>query len=404
MPSRSGPTRWTRFAAQFAPAGFRARSFFGCYGLAEATLLVTAVGRGNGTPRQACDAAALARHRLRPGDGAVLVGSGRPLPDHEVRVVEPARPPHRSRTGRIGEIRVAGPSVAKGYWRKPEATAAAFVEADGRTWLRTGDLGVLHQGQLYVTGRLKDMLIVRGQNIYPQDLERAVEDRAPLVRKGRVAAFAVERDGGEAIGIAAEVGRGARKRQAPEALVRAIREAVADACGEAPAVVALLNPGALPRTSSGKLQRRACAAGLLDGSLDSYFVGDGASSAGGRAPETAAERLLAGIWAELLGVEPGAEDSFLALGGSSITAMQMLARLRHQGGIVLSLRELLQARTLAELALAVERAPAAEDRGTARFRHPPPARSLRPSPRSGSGSSPSSIRRAPSTTSPVPHA
>ena len=307
----------------------------------------------------------------------ILVGSGRPLPDHEVRVVEPlAATPLAD--GGIGEIQVAGPSVAKGYWRKPEATAAAFVEADGRTWLRTGDLGALHQGQLYVTGRLKDMLIVRGQNIYPQDLERAVEDRAPLVRKGRVAAFAVERDGGEAIGIAAEVGRGARKRQAPEALVRAIREAVADACGEAPAVVALLNPGALPRTSSGKLQRRACAAGLLDGSLDSYFVGDGASSAGGRAPETAAERLLAGIWAELLGVEPGAEDSFLALGGSSITAMQMLARLRHQGGIVLSLRELLQARTLAELALAVERAPAAEDRGTS----PLPAPAAGPQPAS----------------------
>src|SRR5690606_22622217 len=119
----------------------------------------------------------------------------------------------------------AGPSIAHGYWRNPEATAKAFVERDGRTWLRTGDLGCLRSGELYVTGRLKDMLIIRGHNLYPQDIERAVETEVDAVRKGRVAAFAVQVDGEEGIGIAAEVGRALQKRIPADALIDAIRQA-----------------------------------------------------------------------------------------------------------------------------------------------------------------------------------
>ena len=347
------------FATRFAPAGFRTRSFYGCYGLAEATLLVTGGRRGEGAARQACDATALAGHHFRPGDGPVLASSGCCLPEHEVRIVDPEHLAPLAE-GRIGEIWIAGPSVAQGYWRKPEATAATFVPAEGRIWLRTGDLGALHEGRVYVTGRIKDMLIVRGQNVYPQDLERAVEDQVPIVRKGRVAAFAVERHGREAIGIAAEIGRGPRRKQTPQALARAIGLAVAEACGEAPAVVALLNPAALPKTSSGKLQRSACRAMLLDGSLDSYCVEEGTQLAAVPyvAPRNATEAAIAQIWQELLGREPvGRDDNFLMLGGHSLLAAQLVARLREQRAIELSLRSLLQARSLAEFALAVEQAP-----------------------------------------------
>lgn len=347
------------FSAKFAPTGFRTRSFYGCYGLAEATLLVTGGRRGEGTARQACDAAALAGHRFRPGDGPVLASSGRALPDHEVRIVDPEQLTPLAE-GCIGEIWVAGPSLAKGYWRNPDATAATFVTAQDRVWLRTGDLGTLHAGQIYVTGRIKDMLIVRGQNVYPQDLERAVEDQVPIVRKGRVAAFAIERDGREAIGIAAEIGRGLRKKQTPQALARAIGMAVADACGEAPALVALLNPAALPKTSSGKLQRSACRARLLDGSLDSYFIQEGAQLADAPyvAPACATETAVARIWQEMLGRDHvGRNDNFLMLGGHSLLAAQVIARLRELLAIELSLRSLLEARTLAEFARAVEQAP-----------------------------------------------
>ncbi|MGT2548900.1 hypothetical protein ACQCTK_09610, partial [Streptococcus milleri] len=120
------------------------------------------------------------------------------------------------------------------------------------------------------TGRLKDLLIVRGHNLYPQDIEQTIEREVEVVRKGRVAAFAVNEQGQEGIGIAAEISRSVQKILAPQALITAIRQAVAEAYQEAPCVVVLLNPGALPKTSSGKLQRSACALRYADGSLDSY--------------------------------------------------------------------------------------------------------------------------------------
>lgn len=347
------PSTLDAFAAKFAPAGFRATSYFACYGLAEATLFVSGGTRGEGVARLRCDAAALAADRFGPGEGPVLAGCGHVQPEHAVRLVSVQDGTNVADDG-VGEIWVAGPSVSQGYWRNPDATAEAFVERDGRTWLRTGDLGALHGGQIYLTGRLKDMLIVRGQNIYPQDLEQAIEDHVAAVRKGRVAAFALDRDGREVIGVAAEIGRAEREKHEPEALVRAIRQAVVEACQEAPALVALLNPGALPKTSSGKLQRAACRTALRDGSLDSYFVQDGSAprrTAARRLPQTPHQHLLADIWAELLGVdEPALEDDFFALGGNSVTAVQMLARLRARLGKALELRPLFEASTLEEIA------------------------------------------------------
>ncbi|UXJ55658.1 non-ribosomal peptide synthase/polyketide synthase [Pseudomonas citronellolis] len=344
------------FAAKFAASRFEASSFFACYGLAEATLFVSGGQRGQGIAALGVDEAALAQNRIEAGSDSVLMCCGRSQPEHAVMIVD-ATDGAVLGENQVGEVWAAGPSIAHGYWHNPEATAKAFVERDGRTWLRTGDLGCLRDGELYVTGRLKDMLIIRGHNLYPQDIERAVETEVDAVRKGRVAAFAVQVDGEEGIGIAAEVGRALQKRIPADALIDAIRQAVAEACQEAPKVVALLNPGALPRTSSGKLQRSACRTRLADGSLDAYAVYPGQASRAEAAPEQGADALqarIAELWREHLGVERvGADDNFFLLGGNSIAAAQVMAALREALGVNLNLRLLFEAPSLATFSAAV---------------------------------------------------
>jgi acyl-CoA synthetase (AMP-forming)/AMP-acid ligase II len=174
----------------------------------------------------------------------------------------------------VGEIQVTGPSVAQGYFQNAEASGQAFVLRAGRRFLRTGDLGFEHEGELFVTGRYKDLIIIRGQNLYPQDIERSVEDRIELVRKGRTVAFSIELDGQECICVAAEVSQRVQKLIEPEAVCKAIRERVAEAYGEPPRLVLLLNPGGVPVTSSGKLQRAACRKAWQKRTLDTFAVYD----------------------------------------------------------------------------------------------------------------------------------
>ncbi|PCB39111.1 AMP-binding protein, partial [Pseudomonas aeruginosa] len=347
-----------RFAEKFAASRFEASSFFACYGLAEATLFVTGGQRGQGIPALAVDGEALARNRIAEGAGSVLMCCGRSQPEHAVLIVDAASGEVLG-DDNVGEIWAAGPSIAHGYWRNPEASAKTFVERDGRTWLRTGDLGFLRDGELFVTGRLKDMLIVRGHNLYPQDIERTVESEVPSARKGRVAAFAVTVDGEEGIGIAAEIGRGVQKSVPAQELIDSIRQAVAEAYQEAPKVVALLNPGALPKTSSGKLQRSACRLRLEDGSLDSYALFPGLQAVQEAQPPAGDDELLARIgeiWKARLGVAQVApRDHFFLLGGNSIGAAQVVAQVRDSLGVALDLRQLFEAPTLQAFSATVAR-------------------------------------------------
>ncbi|WP_313301522.1 non-ribosomal peptide synthetase [Pseudomonas sp.] len=342
------------FADKFAACGFQPNSFFASYGLAEATLFVSGSRRGQGIPALEVDAQALAANRAEPGSGSVLMSCGYPQPGHRVRIVEPQQlQPVADNC--IGEIWAAGPSIALGYWRNPHATARTFVESDGQTWLRTGDLGFMRGGEVFVTGRLKDMLIVRGQNLYPQDLEKTLEREVEVLRKGRVAVFAVDDQGEEGIGVAVEISRNVQKSVLPDELIKRLRQVIAEACRQAPAVVLLLNPGALPKTSSGKLQRSACRLRLEDGSLDCYARFPTATS---RAVPAAAgddlQALVAATWCEVLKLETvAADDHFLLLGGNSIAATQVTAQLGETLGVALSLRTLFEAPTLAEYSAAV---------------------------------------------------
>ncbi len=285
-----------RFAEAFAPCGFRREAFYPCYGLAEATLFVAGgrlgeppvVGRfaaaglerGEAIPSPASRAKAgcwSAAARPGAGSGSLVADPG---------TGEPLAP------GQVGEIWVAGPSVAAGYWSRPEETARTFRarlagdsgQGDG-PFLRTGDLGFVRGGELFVTGRLKDLIILRGRNHYPQDIERTAEQAHPELEPGGAAAFSVDVAGEERLVIAHEVGRRFARSGVPVAQVAAaLRLAVAEEHEVQVHEVVLLRTGTLPRTSSGKVQRHACRAAWLAGGAG---LGDRGPRRGG--PRAAAE-------------------------------------------------------------------------------------------------------------------
>ncbi|MDR6305692.1 amino acid adenylation domain-containing protein/non-ribosomal peptide synthase protein (TIGR01720 family) [Nitrobacter vulgaris] len=347
-------TTLQRFGDRFARAGFDRRALNACYGLAEATLLVTASDITAETISYTLDTAKLAAGLVACADkGTDLVACGRPAADHATRIMR-VDGSVAAGADEVGEIWVSGPSVTLGYWNNPDATRQVFVERDGFRWLRTGDLGFIRDGALVVAGRLKDVLIVRGQNVYPTDVEQAVEADVNSVRRGRVAAFAVEAEGREGIGVAAEFSRAVLKSENPEALADAIGQAVLRQAQEYPAVIVLLNPRAMPLTTSGKLQRSACAARLANDTIDSFMVfekGRRRDSTTLTPPVTDTERAVSLIWCDALGLRAvHCEDDFFFLGGNSITVGQVASEIRERFGLELELRSFFDAPTLAAFA------------------------------------------------------
>ena len=251
------------FADAFAPAGFKASAFRPCYGLAESTLLVSS-GRWD---RQRAPRPGLDGHRADPAAvscGAVAFGT-------RVRIVDPSTL-RVCADGEIGEIQVSGASVAQGYWNRPHETAGTFgsgPDASGERWLRTGDLGYRRDGELHVTGRMKDLLIVRGAKHFPQDLERTVERRHRAVRAGAVVAVAVANGvRGDRVALVAEVDRRQFEPSDADQLIAQLRQAIADEHGIQLHGIALVPPGTVPVTTSGKLQRFLCRDAWMNGTLD----------------------------------------------------------------------------------------------------------------------------------------
>ena len=261
------PETLRRFAEAFAPCGFDPGHVQPAYGLAEATLQVS---NRQGARLLTLSAAALEAGRVAPADGGrarELVSSGWPALDTRVRVIDP-RTAEPLPPDQIGELWVDSPGVARGYLGQPEATAATFgaraADGDG-PFLRTGDLGFLHEGEVFVTGRLKDLMIVHGQNHHPQDVEWALDDlarRTPALRVGANAAFSVEHDGEERLVLLQE----AEPAGPHDALIEALRVSVA-ALDLTPWAIQLLPPGTLPRTTSGKRMRSACREAFLADAL-----------------------------------------------------------------------------------------------------------------------------------------
>jgi len=261
-----------KFAARFAQVGFRPENFFPCYGMAETTLIVTGSSVHDPPIIRAFDGSALDEHRVVPAvdeeeEGArELVGCGHVLPEEEVLIVD-AESRKRLPDHQVGEIWVRGPSVGMGYWNKPELTEETFraklVGRNGNHYLRTGDLGFMDSGELFVTGRLKDLIIVRGVNRYPQDIEMTVEMTDPRLQAGAAAAFSVDLNGRECLIVMSEVDRARRKDWSD--VIGRIRANVAREHELPPDVIVLVRFGSMPKTSSGKIQRHACRKMFLDG-------------------------------------------------------------------------------------------------------------------------------------------
>jgi len=263
-----------RFSAAFAPVGFRPSSMMPCYGMAEATLMVSCSPVDQAPLVLACDPAALEHGRLQPaGPQAAsvrrLVGCGPVGRGTEVVIADPDTGAELP-AGAVGEIWVQGLAVASGYWRQPEATQATFGARlrDGRgPFMRTGDLGTRHEGHVVVTGRLKDLVILQGRNHYPQDLEATAEAAHPALRSSNSAAFSVDGPAGEDLVLVMEIERAARHGLDVEDVAAIVRGAVASAHDAVVECVCLIPPGALPKTSSGKIQRRKCRQSWIEGSL-----------------------------------------------------------------------------------------------------------------------------------------
>ncbi len=263
-----------RFTKYFAPCGFRRETFYPSFGLAESTLIVTGGFRDDQPVITTLDSRELENGRaveVPPEHPFAqrLVSSGQALTDQIVYIVDPER--HvRCEDGTVGEIWIQGPSVAQGYWNRPEDTAATFHatladQPEAGRFLRTGDLGFQLNGEIYCAGRLKDLIIVRGLNHYPQDIEVTVAESHPSLKSGSGAAFTIERDGGQQLVIVQEMER--RQHETAAAAITLLKKRVSERHQLTVDHVVLVKANSIPKTSSGKIQRHACRHAFLDGTL-----------------------------------------------------------------------------------------------------------------------------------------
>jgi len=265
-----------QFIHTYTPYGLNPKALYPCYGMAETTLIISGVPAGRGPVYLNVSANALAKNEIvlvdeMNPDSYWLVGAGHPWLDTKVKIVDPESllpcPDNQ-----VGEIWVSGSIVTAGYWNKPKLTQetyAAHIEGEGpERYFRTGDLGFYHQGELYITGRLKDILIIHGRNYYPQDIEFFTETCHSAIRPAASAAFSVEVAGEEKLVIVAEVQRTAIRELDVEAVSNAIRQVVAEEMEQEVYAIQLLRTASILKTSSGKIQHKACREGFLNKTLD----------------------------------------------------------------------------------------------------------------------------------------
>jgi nonribosomal peptide synthetase protein BlmVI len=266
------PATLRRFTEAFGSVGFRAETHFPCYGLAEATLIAAGAPRGRPPATVVADPAVLRQGRLAPAaqgqPGTALAACGPAAYGSTIKIVDP-QTSQELPAGSLGEIWIAGPSVAQGYWGRPAETSATFgarlAGTQAGPFLRTGDLGGFAAGELVITGRLKDLIVIRGQNHYPHDIEWTAEASHPALRPSCGAAFPVDADGAERLVIVYETKAG--QQADPGEIAAAVRTAVAQRHGLDVHAVILAQRGGVPKTTSGKVRRQSCREALLSGQL-----------------------------------------------------------------------------------------------------------------------------------------
>jgi acyl-CoA synthetase (AMP-forming)/AMP-acid ligase II/acyl carrier protein len=373
-----------RFAERFSPCGFRASAFCPAYGLAEATLFVAGGNAASGITSMTVGSDALKRNRLEPAitkdrDTRGLVSCGRVSPGLRVKIVD-STSLTECLNRQVGEVWVSGSSVAQGYWNMPDESHLSFnahlADGDG-PFLRTGDLGVLSDGELYIVGRQKDLIIIRGLNHHPQDIEASVENSHPGVHASSAVAFSTEIEGEERLIIVQEIERG-YVDAAPREIIEAIRNCVATRHGVEAYGVVLAKPGTVPKTSSGKLQRSACRAAFLNGTLnvlETSFINPPTETVARldeirfretvlalRSTEERRQELESYLQTEiarLLGGGPNRpklQQLLTTLGLDSLKVMELQSRIETDLNVVLPMTDVLHAGSISQLAsqLAVE--------------------------------------------------
>ncbi|MGK0187418.1 MAG: amino acid adenylation domain-containing protein [Verrucomicrobiales bacterium] len=340
-----------KFSEQFRTCGFRSDAIWPVYGLAEATLCVTQP-RSAGMPRSVA----------RKGDGRTFVSCGAPVDGMTVRIIKNGSTlPEPAADMEEGEIWISGPSVTRGYYNQADATDRVFQRfiQSGRqeNFLRSGDLGFLSKGELFVTGRVKNVLIFNGQNYHPEDIERTIEQCHPALHVGGVAAFACQdASGREQLALALEVPH--RETQDYKGIARTAREAAGIHFDLRSAVVVCVRDWRLPRTTSGKIQRRACAKLFNSGWQGALYIDDirrDRQTESSLSPAPA--HILSAVCAtmeEVFGITGiKADTDFFELGGHSLTATRVTSRLSAKLKVEIPIRLVFEAPTPNQLAAAI---------------------------------------------------
>lgn len=357
------------FIRVFSPFGLTEEAVRPSYGMAETVLGISTSVAGSPLHSENLDAASLARHRVKrltsdSDNGRRIVCCGRPFRDMEVAIVNP-QTLQRCEAAEVGEIWVRGCSVGQGYWNQPEATEATFharLASGEGPWLHTGDLGFMQSGEVFVTGRLKDLLIVRGRNLYPQDLEWTAQATTPALRAGFGAAFSIDTENGEEAVIVQELER--REQGLDLQLIAAgIRQAIAEEFELPLHSVVLVRTGTLPRTSSGKIRRSSCRQDFLTGKLqvlhedvkppaDLHSQIEAKAETSGTSVPLNAEDLIRQTIARLAGVdasELSSDSSPIAAGLDSLEAARLSAALEDKFHVSLPAVDILRSPTIGVL-------------------------------------------------------
>lgn len=366
-----------RFSQVFRPAGFRPEVFYPCYGMAESTLMATG-GEKNRPPQiEDFELSALEGNRARPAQGGTraqaLVGCGRALPNHRILIVDP-KTLSPLPENHIGEIWIAGPSIAKGYWKRPDETREVFggflAESGEGPFLRSGDLGFLRNNELFVTGRLKDLIIIRGRNHYPADIEHTAAMSTPQLQTGRGAAFSVDCKDAPRLVLVQEILRGIAKRLDFDQAASIIRRAVSEQHALRIHTVVFVKQGGIPKTTSGKIRHHECRSLFLADKLaclhvnrladaePSVTIPDLANLAG--AEWEVIQARLTALIATVIGIAPQNIDSsqpLLSFGLDSMSATELQHRLHTDVGITVPLTRLLEGLSLSDLAAKIRAAP-----------------------------------------------
>jgi len=373
------PDTLERFAAAFSICGFRREAFYPCYGLAEATLIVSGNAKGTTPNVRSFQAEALKTNRAIAGGGAdstaerTYVSCGYPVAAGSVVIADPDTL-EACADGCVGEVLVTGPSVALGYWQQPEETRQMFharvAPSSQGPFLRTGDLAFMEDGRLFITGRRKDLIIIRGRNYYPQDIELTIGHTCQELQVERCAAFTVDVDGEERVAVACEVDRQHLRSLNADVVIRQIRIAVAEQHEIQLYGVVLLKPGHMPRTTSGKVQRYACRQAFLNGTFElvasdviapqvisppqtielshDVIVLASPDQRLGLVEQYLVARLATILRHPVLGAER--RESLQRLGLDSLGAMELVHRLDVDFGLIVPITQILESSSVSQLA------------------------------------------------------